>query len=167
MSAERFSIDTNLLIYAVDRREGDKHFRALDIVDRAAALDCVLTAQSLGEFVTVTTRRRMLSKPSIMAQVRDWLTAFPMTTARATAFATAFSAFEAGRFALWDALLLATAAEAGCTIVLSEDMGDGATLDGITRAQSAAGQRPAGRSTSAARDAATGRRIRASARAPA
>ena len=132
MNAERFSIDTNILIYAVDRRDGDKHFRSLDIVDRAVGLDCVLTAQSLGEFVTVSTRRRMLSKPLIMAQVRDWLTAFPITTASVTSFATAFGAFEAGRFGLWDALLLATAREAGCTVVLSEDMGDGATLDGIT-----------------------------------
>ena len=132
MNAERFSIDSNILVYAVDHREGDKHLRALEIVDRAAGLDCVLTAQSLSEFVTVTTRRRLLSKPLIMAQVRDWLTAFPMTTASLTAFATAFSAFEAGRFGLWDALLLATAYEAGCAIVLSEDMGDGATLDGIT-----------------------------------
>jgi predicted nucleic acid-binding protein len=132
MSAERFSIDTNILVYAVDRREGDKHSRAVDIVDRAAGLDCILTAQSVGEFVAVTTRRRILSKPLIMAQARDWLTAFPITTASVTAFARAFRAFETGRFGLWDALLLATAGEAGCTIVLSEDMGDGAALDGIT-----------------------------------
>lgn len=132
MNAERFSIDTNILVYAVDRREGDKHLRALDIVDRAAGLDCVLTAQSLGEFVTVTTRRRMLSKPLILAQVRDWLRLFPITTASVTAFAKAFTAFEAGKFGLWDAVLLATAREAGCSIALSEDMGEGAALDGIT-----------------------------------
>jgi predicted nucleic acid-binding protein len=131
MSAERFSIDTNLLVYAVDPKEGDKHSRALEIVDRAAGLDCVLTAQSLAEFVTATTRRRLLSKPLIMSQVRDWLTVFPTTTASLTAFATAFRAFEAGRFGLWDALLLATAAEAGCRIVLGEDMDDGAKLEGI------------------------------------
>ena len=132
MNAKRFSIDSNILVYAVDHREGDKHLRALEIVDRAAGLDCVLTAQSLGEFVTVTTRRRMLSKPLILAQVRDWLQFFPMTTASLTAFARAFGAFEAGQFGLWDALLLASAYEADCAIVLSEDMGDGAVLDGIT-----------------------------------
>jgi predicted nucleic acid-binding protein len=132
MSAERFSIDTNILVYAVDRREGDKHLLALEIVNRAPECDCVLMAQSLGEFVTVTTRRRMLSKPLILAQVRDWLTTFPIATASVTAFTTAFAAFEAGRFGLWDSVLLATAREAGCSIVLSEDMGDGVALDGIT-----------------------------------
>jgi predicted nucleic acid-binding protein len=32
---------------------------------------------------------------------------------------------------LFDALLLATARQAGCTVALSEDMHDGARLDGI------------------------------------
>ena len=38
MSAERYSIDTNILVYAVDRREGDKHLRALDIIERSVDL---------------------------------------------------------------------------------------------------------------------------------
>ena len=45
MSAERYSIDTNILVYAVDRREGEKHLRALDIMERSVDLDCVLTAR--------------------------------------------------------------------------------------------------------------------------
>jgi predicted nucleic acid-binding protein len=132
MSAERYSIDTNILVYAVDRREGEKHLRALDIMERSVDLDCVLTAQALAEFVVAATRRRMLSKPHAIAQARDWRLLFPVVTASAPALDAALAAFEAGRFGLWDALLLATAREAGCTIVLSEDMQDGAALDGIT-----------------------------------
>jgi predicted nucleic acid-binding protein len=37
----------------------------------------------------------------------------------------------AGRASYWDALLVATAAEAGCTIILTEDMSDGAILGGL------------------------------------
>jgi predicted nucleic acid-binding protein len=36
-----------------------------------------------------------------------------------------------GRFSYRDALLLATAAEAGCAAAISEDMGDGAALGPI------------------------------------
>jgi pilus assembly protein CpaF len=39
---------------------------------------------------------------------------------------------EGGRFAFWDALILATAGQAGCAVVLSEDMADGARFDGVT-----------------------------------
>jgi predicted nucleic acid-binding protein len=37
-----------------------------------------------------------------------------------------------GKFSLWDGVLLASAAEAGCTVILSEDMQDGARLGPIT-----------------------------------
>jgi predicted nucleic acid-binding protein len=131
MSAERYSIDTNLLVYAVDRREGANHLRALEIMDRSVERDCRLTAQSLAEFLMVAARRRMLSKPEAIAQARDWLRIFPVVTADAAAFDLAFTAFEAGRFGLWDAVLLATARAAGCKIVLSEHMQDGAEFDGL------------------------------------
>ena len=131
MSVERYSIDTNLLVYAIDGREGAKHLRALEIMDRSVERDCVLTVQSLAEFVTVAARRRMLAKPDAISQARGWMRLFPIVTASAAALGVAFTAFEAGRFGLWDAVLLATAREAGCTILLSEDMQDGAELDGL------------------------------------
>lgn len=47
---------------------------------------------------------------------------------------------EEGRFSFWDALLLAAAEEAGCTVCLSEDMADGAKLGRlVVRAPFAAG----------------------------
>ena len=37
----------------------------------------------------------------------------------------------AGRASYWDALLVATAGEAGCTLILTEDLTDGAVLSGV------------------------------------
>ena len=36
-----------------------------------------------------------------------------------------------GRFSYWDSVLLASAAEAGCTTIFSEDMADGARFGSI------------------------------------
>lgn len=36
-----------------------------------------------------------------------------------------------GRASYWDALLVTTAAEAGCSLILTEDMTDGAVLSGV------------------------------------
>lgn len=36
------------------------------------------------------------------------------------------------RFSLYDALIVAAATQAGCRLLLSEDMADGATIDGLT-----------------------------------
>jgi predicted nucleic acid-binding protein len=38
---------------------------------------------------------------------------------------------SAGRASYWDALLVATAAGAGCTTILTEDMSDGTVLHGV------------------------------------
>ena len=149
MSAERYSIDTNLLVYAVDRREGAKHLRALEIVDCSVERDCILTAQSLAEFVMVAARRRMLAKHEAISQARDWMRVLPVVTADASAFERAFAAFEAGRFGLWDAVLLATARAAGCTILLERGHAGRRRVRRRRGAQSVAG-RPAARGSGAA-----------------
>lgn len=62
-------------------------------------------------------------------QVWRWLAVFPSpAAASATAVVAAMDASAEGRFSYRDALLLATAAEAGCAAAISEDMADGAAL---------------------------------------
>jgi predicted nucleic acid-binding protein len=132
MSADRYTLDTNVLVYAVERSEGWKHELAVEIVNRSIDRPCVLTLQALAEFVAVISRKRIDERPFAIGQARDWLSLFPVTAATRHAFTAALGAFEAGQVALWDALLLATAKEAGCTIALSENMHDGGTLLGMT-----------------------------------
>jgi predicted nucleic acid-binding protein len=50
--------------------------------------------------------------------------------ADASALRVALQAAEAGRFKFYDALLLATARGAGCSVVISGDMADGAEPEG-------------------------------------
>jgi prevent-host-death family protein len=73
MSAEPYTLDTNILIYAVDPSEGRKHAIGAQIVDRSVELPCILTVQALAEFVAVATRRRMRSRADAVAQARGWL----------------------------------------------------------------------------------------------
>ena len=132
MSAERYTLDTNVLVYAVERSEGWKHQLAAEIVDRSIDRPCILTLQALAEFVAVLSRKRADEKPFAIGQAQDWLSTFPVTGATVEAFRSALGAFEAGRVGVWDGLLLATARKAGCDVALSEDMYDRGTLLGIT-----------------------------------
>lgn len=132
MTTERFSLDTNILVYAADRAAGERHERALEILDRAVRRDCVLTLQALAEFFQVTTRKRMVARADAATQLRDWATGFPTVAADPDALLTALGFAVDGRFGLWDALLLATAARHGCEVLLSEDMQDGARFGGVT-----------------------------------
>ena len=59
------------------------------------------------------------------------MTVFPIASATPATLDAALAAARTGRFAFWDAMLLAAAADAGCTVALSEDMEDGAGLGDI------------------------------------
>ena len=43
--SERFTLDTNLLVYSVDATAGVRHLLAIEIVDRAIERDCCLTCR--------------------------------------------------------------------------------------------------------------------------
>ena len=127
----RFSLDTNILIYAVDRDAGERHKRSKEIVARAALHDCVLTVQALAEFFHATTRKNLLALSHAGTFVRDWIDVFRVVSATDTAFINAIEGVEEHRLAFWDALLWATARQSGCSAIISEDMQDGRRLGGV------------------------------------
>ena len=63
--------------------------------------------------------------------VESWLVAFSCIAASANAVRFALADAVAGRASYWDALLVATAAEAGCAAILTEGMANGTTLGGV------------------------------------
>jgi predicted nucleic acid-binding protein len=127
----RFTLDSNVLVYSVDGRAGIRHQLALEIVRRAAQTECWLTLQSLSEFYAAVTRKAMLRAADAAAQVIDWMTIFRCIPASSDAIRVALTHSVAARASYWDALLVATAGQAGCTLILSEDMADGSTLSGV------------------------------------
>ena len=128
----RFTLDANLLVYSVDLDADARHQLALRIVHKAPDVDCWLTLQALSEFYAVVTRKRLMPPAEAAAQVNDWLSFFPVIPVSANAVRAAFADAVAGRASYWDALLIATASEARCTLILTEDLRDGSTLSGVS-----------------------------------
>lgn len=127
----RFTLDTNILVYAVDREAGTRHDGAKDIVARAAFRNCLLSVQSLAEFFHATTRKRLLEPQGARAFVRDWLAVFDTYQADPTSLADAMELSAEHRMSFWDAMLWAAARQAGCAVLLSEDMQHGFQLRGV------------------------------------
>jgi predicted nucleic acid-binding protein len=128
MNDERFTLDTNILVYSVDRRDMARHARAIQIVRRAQATACCLTLQAVSEFYTVVTRKNVMSRREASRIAGYWLDVFPTVAATEASVRSALVVAETERASYWDALLIATAAEAGCTAILTEDMSDGSAL---------------------------------------
>lgn len=123
--------DSNLLVYAVDGRDAAKHRAASHIVKRLEQTGAPLGLQAIGEYYAALTRR--LKRPTWQAaqSARNYLAKFRTFAITGESVGLALAEASAGRFSYWDALLLASADLAGCTVLLSEDMADGARLGGI------------------------------------
>jgi len=127
----RFTLDSNLLVYASDREARDRHRTAHDLVRRASSLDCTLTLQALAEFFQVTTRKFKVPPRTAAEIVNGWRDVFPICSADDFALVDAMDAVEGHGLSFWDAMLWATARRAGCRAVLSEDFQNGRELGGV------------------------------------
>lgn len=119
--------DTNILVYA-----REDHWKA--VIARAfIAEGGLISVQVLNEFTNVLQRKLRRSWPEIEAAVADLAIVFP--PARALTAVTHRSALELSRdvgYAFYDALILASALEAGCTELVSEDMQHGRAIGSLT-----------------------------------
>jgi predicted nucleic acid-binding protein len=131
MSGERFTLDTNILVYGMDVDAGDKHRIAAELIDAARHANCVLTLQSVCEFFAATTRRRGVPLSEAAEFANLLLTLFTSIVMSPSTVRMALKEAEARRASYWDALLVATAAEAGCAAILTENMHGGGTLLGV------------------------------------
>jgi predicted nucleic acid-binding protein len=89
----RYTLDANILIYAIDSKAGEKHQKAIDIdiVDKAIFKNCILTLQVLGEFYFATTRKGKMPMEKAEQQVNDWQVLFPVVAATPECMSDAMS----------------------------------------------------------------------------
>jgi predicted nucleic acid-binding protein len=128
MTAMRFSIDTNILVYSIDSDAGARHEQARYLVDALTDRDCVLTLQALAEFFHAVTRKDKMPVEAATAMVHDWMALFPVAVADGRTLSEAMRLKSDHGFAFWDALLVQAARGAGVTRLLTEDMQDGRTV---------------------------------------
>jgi predicted nucleic acid-binding protein len=131
MSGERFTLDTNILVYSVDGEAGRRHGLAAEIIEAAARCDCWITLQAVSEFYAVVSRKRLIPRPRAAMLANSWLDLFPTAVASEDTVRIAIDSATAGQISYWDALLIATAAAAGCTAVVTEDLTDGGIVNGV------------------------------------
>ncbi len=131
IASNRFTLDTNILIYAVDSGAGERHQAANELMQNAADKDCTLTVQALGEFFHATTRKGKATVVQALGFTRVWQRVFTVSAAGQATFNEAVEYVRDHSLSFWDAMLWVTAKEAGCAFILSEDMQHGRSLGGV------------------------------------
>ena len=128
----RLFVDTNILIYALDPADPDKRSVSADLLRQTIRNHTLtLSPQSLNEGYRVLTQRR---KSMPVEAARSYLrTLAPWAIAPLDAATTerAWAVQDEAGLSWWDALMVAAALRARCKLFVSEDMHDGAVIDGM------------------------------------
>jgi predicted nucleic acid-binding protein len=130
MSGPSF-LDSNVLIYTDDHDAPDKQAVALALVEAGRAdRKTFVSTQVLEEYFSAATKK--LGVPADIA--RGKIELFGQLIVVLITFDDILGAIDLHRLhrmAFWDALLVQSARRAGCTTLLTEDLQDGRSFDGV------------------------------------
>ncbi len=128
----KVALDTNILAYAEGVNGVERKKAALDLVQRLPPDSVVLPAQALGELFHVLVRKAGRSPAKARTAILSWNDAYPVIDTTAAVMLAATDLATDHHLSIWDAVILTAAAEAGCRLLLSEDLHDGFTWSGLT-----------------------------------
>ncbi|HYN46064.1 MAG TPA: PIN domain-containing protein [Allosphingosinicella sp.] len=128
----RFTLDSNVLVYAVDAGAGERHAFAAEVLARAATSDAILTTQAVGEFLSVVRRKNPSAFSAALGEVGRWATIFPIAPTTCDHVIEAAAMAERFRLQLWDCVIWRAARSNGASVFVSEDLQDGFSTGGMT-----------------------------------
>lgn len=127
----RLTIDTNILVYALDGLDPLKQSIAADLLLRVTDGDMVITTQVLAEFLAVVRRKLPHMATVAIDQVARIATLFPPVPTEADHLLIAATLADQHTLQFWDSVILTVARFAGAEAMLTEDMQDGAVINGV------------------------------------
>lgn len=128
----KVALDTNVLAYAEGTNGASMKEAALDLIERLPAASIVLPVQTLGELFNVLVRKARRPAADARTAILSWRDAYPVIDTSSEVLVGAADLATDHRFSVWDAVIVSAAAEAGCRLLLSEDLQEGFTWRGVT-----------------------------------
>lgn len=130
------AVDTNVLLYSVDRNERAKQLKAQELLQRlhSAAEPTILLWQVLGELAQQLRRWReqgRLTPAEFSQHIQAFRHLFPLTLPTAEAFDRAMALADRFSLSHWDSMILGACQSAGVTRFYTEDIGAPRNIDGI------------------------------------
>jgi len=118
-------IDTNVLVYAHEGGAGAKHDRAVDLLARLFEdANGALSIQVLSEFYSVATKKLAMKSEETEEVISD-LGAWIVHRPGHADLLKASRLHRRYKISWWDALVLNSAIEVGCSVLWTEDLADG------------------------------------------
>jgi predicted nucleic acid-binding protein len=129
--SDRVFIDTNLLVYADDAGAGQKRDRARTVLTPLVrSRKAVVSTQVLQEYFNTATRKLRLSAERARWRV-EVLSRLDVVVIRPELILGAIDLHRLHGLSFWDALVVKAANVSGCGTLLTEDLNNGQTIDGV------------------------------------
>lgn len=128
----KVALDTNVLAHAEGVNGIEERDMALALVGGLPQEGVVIPVQVLGELFNVLVGKAGKSRADARDALLGWRDAFPVVGTSPEVILAAADLSTDHRFGIWDAVILSAAAQAGCRLLLSEDLQDGFTWGGVT-----------------------------------
>ena len=128
----KVGLDTNILAYAEGTNGIAMRDKALDLVQALPVSSVVLPTQVLGELFNVLVLKAKRPAADARTAILGWRDAYPLSETSESVMINAIDLASDHRLRIWDAVILSATAEAGCRLLLSEDLQEGFTWRGVT-----------------------------------
>lgn len=129
--SQRTFLDSNILLYAEDSKNRKKQELALALIlQHRRQRTGVVSVQVLQEFFVNATRKLGISIDDARYKVQ-FHSRFQVVEPTASDVVFAIDLLRFHRLSFWDSLILHSAKQAGCRVLLTEDMQHGQTIDGV------------------------------------
>lgn len=113
--SDKVFLDTNILIYGYSQDESDKQQRAVTCTQSG---NVWISTQVLNETINVLRRKFSLEYSQISNVVQEFNESFKITVVSLTTIEMALKLAERYQYSYFDSLIVASALEVGCNILL-------------------------------------------------
>lgn len=124
-------IDTNILIYSVDRADPTKQEIAISLIaNLAESRKGIISTQVLQEFYSAATRKLGISPRIAKKHLQDFQI-FDVIQTTTSLIEQSIDISILHKISFWDALIVAAAHQASASNILSEDLNHGQIIEDI------------------------------------
>jgi len=128
----RIALDTNVLAYAEGIGDQTRRDTSLLLLELLPVNDVLLPAQALGELYRVLTEKARRNPGKSREAILSWADSYAVADSSWAAFQSALDLCVDHGLQIWDALIMAVAAEHRCRLLLTEDLQHGFTWRGVS-----------------------------------
>jgi len=130
----KFFLDTNILVYTFDETDSKRRERARTLVAEALSESSgIISCQVIQEFLNAALRK--FSKPLTAVDAERYLTVVldPLCAVFASVelYHQAIDIAERWKYSFYDSLIIASALQAGCPVLYSEDLQHGQKIGNL------------------------------------